>query len=49
MTRMEIILAMLGVVALVAVLLAARSGGPRVTQIDMRREKDKNGEGDHDA
>lgn len=41
MTRTEIILVMLGVVALVAVLLAARSGGPRVTQIDMRRERDK--------
>jgi NAD/NADP transhydrogenase alpha subunit len=41
MTRTEIILIMLGVVALVAVLLAARSGGPRVTQIDMRRERDE--------
>jgi hypothetical protein len=41
MTRTEIILVMLGVVALVAVLLAARSGGPRVTQIDMRRERDE--------
>jgi|KBSSwiStaDraftv2_1062776.scaffolds.fasta_scaffold3789104_2 NAD/NADP transhydrogenase alpha subunit len=41
MTRNEIILVMLGIVALVAVLLAARSGGPRVTQIDIRREKDK--------
>ena len=41
MTRNEIILVMLGVVALVAVLLAARSGGPRVTQIDIRRDREK--------
>jgi NAD/NADP transhydrogenase alpha subunit len=41
MTTNQIILIVLGVVALVAVLLAARSGGPRVTQIDMRRERDK--------
>ncbi len=41
MTRNEIILVVLGVAALVAVLLAARSGGPRVTQIDMRRKRDK--------
>lgn len=41
MTRTEIILVMLGMVTLVAVLLAARSGGPRVTQIDMRRDHEK--------
>ena len=37
MTRTEIILIVLGVTALAAILLAARSGGPRVTQIDIRR------------
>jgi NAD/NADP transhydrogenase alpha subunit len=41
MTRTEIILVVLGVVALVAVVLAARSGGPRVTQIDIRRDREK--------
>jgi len=50
MTRNEIIFVMLGVVALVAVLLAARSGRPRVTQIDIRRERDTDeGEGGRDA
>ena len=41
MTRTETILIMLGVVALIAILLAARSGGPRVTQIDIRRDREK--------
>jgi len=40
MTRTEIILIVLAGVALIAVLLAARSGRPRITQIDIRREKD---------
>ena len=40
MTGREIILIVLAGVALVAVLLAARSGRPRVTQIDIRRVKD---------
>jgi NAD/NADP transhydrogenase alpha subunit len=41
MTRTEIILIVLGLAALVAVVLAARSGGPRVTQIDIRRDREK--------
>ncbi len=41
MTRNEIVLVVLAVVALVAVVLAARSGGPRVTQIDIRRDRKK--------
>jgi|RhiMetdeSRZDD1v2_1073273.scaffolds.fasta_scaffold1156749_1 hypothetical protein len=50
MTRTEIILIVLAGVALVAVLLAARSGRPRVTQIDIRRERDTDaGEGGRDA
>jgi hypothetical protein len=39
-TRTEIILIVVIVGALVSVLLALRSGGPRVTQIDIRRERD---------
>jgi NAD/NADP transhydrogenase alpha subunit len=41
MTRTEIILIVLGVAALAAVVLAARSGGPRVTQIDICRDREE--------
>jgi NAD/NADP transhydrogenase alpha subunit len=41
MSTEKIIIIGLAVVALVAIVLAARSGGPRVTQIDIRRDREK--------
>lgn len=42
MTTPQIIIVLLVAIAVIAALLAARGGGPRVTQIDrtVRREKD---------
>lgn len=45
MTRTELILIVVIVGALVSVLLALGSGGPRVTQIDVRRDREKDGGG----
>jgi len=39
-----LIIAIVVIVALVAVLLAARSGGPRVTHIEHRTKHDTSGE-----
>ena len=42
MTRTEMIIVILVAIAAIAALLAVRSGGPRVTQIDrtVRRDRD---------
>ena len=45
MTRTEIIIIVVAIVALIAV-IAARSGGPRVTQIDRTIRKDNDGNSD---
>jgi hypothetical protein len=46
MTTTQLII-LIAVVLAIVVALAARSGGPRVTQITTRREKVKPKDGDH--